>query len=213
MAEIVKGLGVGLSVALRYSYGGFLLIVLAAIVSPAATGKVLTSMGWELAGLAAVVIGAGIYAIHRSVVIPIHHLGLCTLLWIRDIIFRVKAEGSNSPTRWLCSVGVKWQEQILAYTAVRRSDFFGSKKDKVDLAHAESGLVVMTSEGFIAAAFYAKYHPTMSPFSSVVWFALAAVCLIASYPSGWVQHQRECREMRFGRLKVEEILRSEGLLV
>ncbi len=140
--KVLKELGLGLSLLLRYSYGGFLLIVLASIVNPTAAGKVLNSMPWELAGLSALVLGAGIYALHRSVVIPAHHYGLCVALWIKDVFHGVKPAKSYSPTRWLGSIGVKWGNRIVTYTALRRSDFFGAKKKMIDLAHAESGLVV-----------------------------------------------------------------------
>lgn len=157
LTRLLKELGVGLSLLLRYSYGGFLLIVLAAIVNHDATGKVLNSMPWELTALSAVVLGAGIYALHRSVVVPAHHFVLCVALWVRDFLCRVKDSDSYSPTRWLGSIHVHWGSRMLAYTSVRRSEFFGSRKKMIDLAHAESGLVVMTFEGFLIAGLYTKF--------------------------------------------------------
>jgi hypothetical protein len=210
--KVLKELGVGLSLFLRYSYGGFLLIVLASIVNPTAAGKVFNSMSWELAGLSAVVLGAGIYALHRSVVIPVHHYILCVAFWAWDIVRCVPRHTSDSPTRWLHSINVSWGNRILAYTAVRRSDFFGGRKKMIDLAHAESGLVVMTSEGFLVAGLYAWINPDGSAVRSIVLFILAAIFSLASYPSGWVQHRRECRVMRLRRTAVEKILRQEGFL-
>lgn len=71
LAKVLEALGIGLSRLLRYSYGGFLLIVLASVVNPIDTEKTLKPMPWELAALSAVVLGAGIYAAHRSLVVPL----------------------------------------------------------------------------------------------------------------------------------------------
>src|SRR5205807_10542942 len=101
----------------------------------------------------------------------------------------IKATESRSPTRWLGAIGVKWGRRILAYTSLRRSDLFGEKKKReLDVAHAESGLIVMTFEGLLIAALYAWFHPA-SGFSSLLLFSLSLVFLVASYPSGYSQHQ------------------------
>src|SRR5258705_9094540 len=188
--KVLESLGLGLSRLLRYSYGGFLLIVLASVVNPADSGKVLNAMPWQLAALSSLLIGASIYAVHRSVVIPLHHLGLCLILWLKDKMTRTEPKDSLSPTRWLASIGVKWGNRIRAYTLLRRSDFFTKReKQELDVAHAESGLVVMSFEGLFIAGWYARLHPGTSQVSGLILLSLCAVCLAASYPSGYVQHQ------------------------
>lgn len=210
--KVLSELGVGLSIILRYSYGGFLLIVLSSIVNPVGTAEILNAMPWQLAAFSALAIGAAIYAIHRSVVIPLHHIGLCVILWVKDLLTEVEPADSLSPTRWLGSIKVPWGDRILAYTALRRSNFFEHGKKAIDLAHAESGLVVMTFEGCVLAALFAKSHPTTSRVSFLSLAVLSAVLLVSSYPSGYVQHQRECRQMKLRRPEVEAVLRREGFL-
>ena len=99
--KTLEALGLGLSRLLRYSYGGFLLIALASFLNPSDTKRILDAMSWQLAALSAVVLGAGIYAVHRSVVIPIHHALLCLVFIGFDKLRKIKAGHSSSPTRWL----------------------------------------------------------------------------------------------------------------
>ena len=60
--SILKHFGISLSVLLRYSFGGFLAAVIAAIVNRAGTKEFFGALGWELGALASIVVGAGIYA-------------------------------------------------------------------------------------------------------------------------------------------------------
>jgi hypothetical protein len=215
--KVLDELGLGLSRLLRYSYGGFLLIVLARVVNPDEIRNIL-DMPWELTALSALVIGAGIYAVHRSIVIPLHH-GLCLILWLKDWKLvnpqhsfplkhwlgyiwpknweRVTPDNSYSPTSWLGSIGVPFGRRIAAYTALRRSDFFEERKrQSLNIAHAEHGLVVMTFEGFLLASVYVKFHPDGSHLDSFAAAGLALIFLIASYPGPFVQHHLECLLMR-----------------
>ncbi len=84
MAEVLKNLGIGLSRVLRYAYGGFLLIIFASILEPGAVKLAREAMSWELTALTAVVVRAGIYAVHRSVVVPVHHGLMCLAWWVMD---------------------------------------------------------------------------------------------------------------------------------
>jgi len=71
--DVLKRFGDSLSRLLRYSFGGFLAVVIAAKVNPVGAAELLHALTWELAAVACVVVGAGIYTAHRSVVIPVHH--------------------------------------------------------------------------------------------------------------------------------------------
>jgi len=73
IAEVVAGLGLGLSQLLRYSYGGFLLVGLYSVLDHRTAQEAREAMGWQLTAITALVVGAGLYAIHRTVIIPIHH--------------------------------------------------------------------------------------------------------------------------------------------
>ncbi len=160
----------------------------------------------------ALLIGTTLYAVHRSVVIPVHHLGLCFIFWLRDKVMRTEPKDSLSPTRWLGCVGLKRGQKILAYTALRRSDFFLEvEKREIDVAHAESGLVVMTFEGLLIAALYARFHPLNSQVSWLTFLILSLVFLAASYPSGYVEHRKECVSFRNREADVRKILTSFGI--
>lgn len=130
LGTALEKLGVGLSRFLRYSFGGFLLIVLGAIVNPTDTGGILKALGWEVTALAALVVGGGVYAAHRSLIIPIHHFGLCIILLLGDKLAGIQKSDSTSPTRWLGAIGVPLCRRMLAYTTLRRCDFFSEQEKR-----------------------------------------------------------------------------------
>jgi hypothetical protein len=73
--------------------------------------------------LVAFVVGAGIYALHRSVAVLVHHWILTGFLRLLD--GSLAENQSFSPTRWLggaCGVHRGWK--MVAYSTLRRSEFF-----------------------------------------------------------------------------------------
>jgi hypothetical protein len=213
LGPTLEKLGIGLSRLLRYSFGGFLLILLAAIVNPTDTKNVLDAIPWELTALAVVVVGTGIYAAHRSLIVPIHHLGLMLILWFCDFIGRVERDDSMSPTRWLGSIGVPRFWRMLAYTTLRQCDFFPEQeRETFNVAHAESGLVVMLAEGFAAAALYALAYPSKSQVGSLPLSLIAGAFFLASYPSALCQHRLECMRFRDRERDVKSKLQAVGIL-
>lgn len=212
--EVLDVLGLGLSRLVRYSYGGFLLILLGSIVNSEATGKIVTSINPVIMPLVAIVVGAGIYAAHRGLVIPLHHLLLCFLLWLMERLRKVEPQNSWSPTRWLGGhLGIWPFQRMWAYSILRRSNLWDAEKKKeLNLAHAENGLVVMTFEGFLAAAFFVACYPEQSLVKAWVLLVLSVVFLIASYPMAFEQHCLECRYMQKKEKQVKQILKNSGLL-
>jgi hypothetical protein len=202
VTKVVEAVRIGLSRLLRYSYGGFLLIALVTVVNRAEAQTLWQALPWSLTVVTALVAGAGIYAIHRSGVIPLHHLGLCAVFKVfetwRPINRRLSPEESTSPTRWLGGkLKVRRWERIIAYTTIRRSDFFSdADKEKVDVAHAETGAVVLSFEGFLAAALYDLFYPGHALVTWPWLFAFAGACLVASYIGSFHQHAFECMEFR-----------------
>jgi len=210
MNEELKTLGIGLSRLLRYSYGGFLLIALVSLFESDKAKLVREAMSWELVAVSAVVVGAGIYAVHRSVVIPLHHGLLCLVWWGIDKWRGIDESNSTSPTRWLKSIKVPFVLRISAYTALRGSDLFEKEKNEWNIAHAESGLVVMTAEALLVAAICA-YVQTQPP---VDWYFLvwsSGVFFVFSY-AGFVQHVVECVRFQQEKSKVEEYLKQCGMI-
>ena len=154
-----------------------------------------------------------IYAAHRNLVIPLHHTGGCFLLWLGETLCLVPECKSSSPTRWFGgSLKVPWGRRVAAYTALRGGDFFTREEaEKLNIAHAESGLIVMTSVGFLVAGFFAFKYPCHSDVRWVpAWIGLAF--LVASYVGPLGQHRAECWRMQTRRADVERYLRRVGIL-
>ena len=241
IGEILKALGVGLNQMLRYFYGGVLLLFLGSVVNSDKTGKIVDAIHPTLAVVVALVVGAGLYATHRSLVIPFHHLFGCFLFWAWETwrlkrgssdqarwklwkykCAKVPKEQSRSPTRWLGSTEITVRPclRMWAYSTLRRRDLWTEdEKRKLDVAHAENGLVVMTFEGFLVAgvfAVFAYFWPEMlvnnAGIKAAVFFVLSGVFLLASYPMAWEQHTLECLYMRTKVDDVRRILESTGIL-
>ena len=209
--KTLETLGIGLSRLLRYSYGGFLLIVFASLLDHDTTKPTLDAMSWQLASLAAVVVGAGLYATHRAIVVPVHHALLCLFWWIIDIVRKKKLEDSGNPTRWLGSLNVKVLWRIPAYTALRQSDLFKEEKSDWDIAHAETGLVLMTAEAFLLAAVYVARSHAQDPVKWETLASLAAIFFVFSF-GGFVQHAVECRRFKQKKTEIEDALKDIGVL-
>ena len=207
MSEALDKLGLGLSRLLRYSYGGFLLVGLLSIINDDLAKRAREAMGWELVVITAVVVGAGAYAIHRAVVVPVHHALLCIGWWIADLLSgRREKECSANPTRWLGSLGVHWLLCIPAYTVLRRSELFKEQREEWNVAHAESGLVLMTAEAFLLAGLYAHYRsPAVIDPALLLWSS--GLLLLFSF-AGFAQHALERRHFERKKPDVEAELKA-----
>lgn len=199
---VLDKLAVGLSRALRYSYGGVLL----GLGWFALSGEGLTGP-WPLVALSALLLGTGFYAVHRSVVIPIHHLLLCFSIFAWEKIIRLSPRLSGSPTRWLGSIGVPWSRRMLAYTTLRRYFFKEKERETLDIAHAESGLVIMTAEALLVASWYGK-GSEMTGWQVLLMASL--LFFLAPFPAAWGQHSLECMRFRAGEQRARQILGGSG---
>ncbi len=211
--EFLRSLGVGLSRILRYSYPGFLLILLGALVDSKNTSFVVDAIGPFVTVVSLIVVGAGLYAAHRSVVIPLHHLLGCLLFvlleWPRGIRREEIEPRTSSPTRWLKSIGVKRCKLIFAYGVLRRGSLWDrEEKDALNVAHAENGLVVITFVGFLLAWLYGQFFPSdLTTTASIILPSLSILFLVASYPMAFEQHTVECLYMRRNKQKVQDCKR------
>ncbi len=211
--KALKTLGIGLSRVLRYSYGGFLVVAFGSVVNPPGMQIILKTISWELTALSALVIGAGIYAAHRSVVIPIHHLTLSGVFRFLEFVGQTQANATCSPTRWLASIGVRRFRRMYGYSTLRRSNFLPEhERERLDIAHAENGLVVMTAEGLFAAAWYASIYPENSLVGPWPLSVLGLMFWVASYPGALEQHSLECMHWRTRADDARIVLRSFGVL-
>jgi hypothetical protein len=210
MDKTVESLGRGLCRLLCYSYGGFLLVACAACFSHAEIKPILDALHPSLAVLTIIAIGAAIYFLHRTIIMPVHHLLLCYFFWIGDRS-RDIAESTPSPTRFLGEgLGVPVRRKIAAYNTLRRSDFFHNK-GSLDLAHAENGMLVMTGVGLILAAGYGATHQR-SFLLAITLFALGLVFLAASFWAEWIQHSVECFAIKDRPIEAMKILAKTGVL-
>lgn len=212
---ILEEFGIGLSRLIYYTYGGALFIAMAIIVNPTGTKYVLAGVSWQLATLTLLILGVGIYAAHRNAVIPIHHAGGCLILYVYETLRRVRVPAckSSSPTRWLGSksVGVPWGRRISAYTTLRHSNFFSKQEEeRLNILHAEAGLVVMTSEAFLLASWFAWKYPSAVASCALFWIGI--VFFLASYVGPIGQHRAECWRMQARRVEVILLLKRFGIL-
>lgn len=213
MNKTIESLGTGLLRVLCYSYGGFFLMVCAACFSPEKTSAVIDALHPSVAVLAIIVIGSAIHVLHRSVVMPIHHLLLCFFFRIGDRASGSgeHAEFSPDPTRYLGeALGVPVRRRITAYNILRRSDFFPNK-DSLNVAHAENSLLVMSGVGLIIAAGYAMSQG-VSLGIALTLFVLGLFFFTASFWAEWIQHSVECSIIKDRSIEAMKILAGTGIL-
>ena len=213
MNKTIESLGAGLLRVLCYSYGGFLLVVCAACFSHEQTAAVIDALHPSVAVLAIIVIGAAIHVLHRSIVMPIHHVLLCFLFRLGD---RARGSGEHAefspdPTRYLGeALGVPIRRRMTAYNILRRSDFFPNK-DSLNIAHAENSLLVMSGVGLVIAAGYALSRGSSFGLALTL-FVLALVFLAASFWAEWIQHSVECSIIKDRPVEAMKILAGTGIL-
>lgn len=215
--EMLKWLGLRFSKLLSYSYAGFLLIVVAGVLNPGALSGFRGAASWELTALAAVVVGAGVHAFHRTLLVPVHHF-LSSLLWHLFELGRPKAE-TLIPTRWLGTLTppVTFFWQIPAYSTLRHSKPFEGLEDRWDLIHAEHGLMLLTGEALGSAALVVKFVPkiVVAPLISLTAgpLAIGAIALvIATTLAAYFQHRNECLTFRAKQSDVVAVLRETGFI-
>jgi hypothetical protein len=213
MNKTIESLGIGLVRLLCYSYGGFLLVIFAACFAPSETKTLIDALHPSLAILTIVVIGAAIYVLHRTIVMPVHHLLVYWLFRISNRSGDVGdlAETTSSPIVYLGeALGVVPKRRIAAYNVLRRSGFFANK-ESLDIAHAENSLLVMTGVGLLIALVYGVGQ-NGSLLLLVTLFILAIVFITASFKAEMIQYSIECMAIRERPIEAMKILLKTGVL-
>jgi hypothetical protein len=213
MNRTIESLGLGFSRLLCYSYGGFLLVVCAACFDPSGIKTLINALHPSLAILAIVVIGSAIYVLHRTIVMPVHHVLVCWFFRVTDKSGDIGdlAESTSSPTIYLGeALGVAPRRRTTAYNVLRRSDFF-TNKESLDVAHAENGLLVMTGVGLLITAVYGLSQ-SRSLLLTVTLLVLAIVFIAASLKAEMIQYSVECMAIRERPIEAMKILVKTGIL-
>jgi hypothetical protein len=213
MNRTIESLGLGFSRLLCYSYGGFLLVVCAACFDPSGIKTLIDALHPSLAILAIVVIGSAIYVLHRTIVMPVHHVLVCWFFRVTDKSGDIGdlAESTSSPTVYLGeALGVAPRRRTTAYNVLRRSDFF-TNKESLDVAHAENGLLVMTGVGLLITAVYGLSQ-SRSLLLTVTLLVLAIVFIAASLKAEMIQYSVECMAIRERPIEAMKILVKTGIL-
>jgi len=213
MNKTIGSLGLGLSRLLCFSYGGFLLVVCAACFDPSGIKTLIDALHPSLAILAIVVIGAAIYVLHRTIVMPVHQVLVCCFFRVTDKSGDVgdTAEFTSSPTIYLGdALGVAPKRRTTAYNVLRRSDFF-TNKESLEVAHAENGLLVMTGVGLLIAAAYGLSQGR-SLLLTVTLLVLAVIFIAASFKAEKIQYSIECMAIRERPIEAMKILVKTGVL-
>jgi len=212
MNKTIESLGLGLSRLLCFSYGGILLVVCAACLAPSGVKTLIDALHPSLAILAVVVIGAAIYVLHRTIVMPVHQRVLCGFLQVSDKTGDIGdlAETTSSPTIYLGeALGVAPKRRTAAYNVLRYSDFFANK-ESLNVAHAENGLLVMTGVGLLIAALYGLAHRNF--LLALILLVLAIIFIAASFKAEKVQYSLECMAIRERPVEAMKILVKTGIL-
>ena len=213
MNKTIESLGLGLSRLLCYSYGGFLLVVCAACFAPSGVKTLVDALHPSLAILAIVVVGAAIYVLHRTIIMPVHHLLVCWFFRVAGKSGDVGdlAESTSSPIIYLGeALGVAPRRRTAAYNVLRRSDFFVNT-ESINMAHAENGLLVMTGVGLLIATVYGLGQGA-SLLLTVTLFVLAIIFLAASLKAEMVQYSVECMAIKERPMEAMKILIKTGIL-
>ncbi len=190
-------LGLGLSGFLRYCYPGVLFLLFAVFFDDPWIKMKADAIGDNLSIFVTVVFGAGLYIVHRSIVIPCHHFLLILFQRTFEILRhwgRSRADSRN-PVVYLRHKGVIFGCGIISYSILRRSGFF-ERHDELDIAHAEIGLIVMTSEALLLAAAYNKWVIATSTKWGSYFFVAGVFLFIVSFVPAWVQHTVEYLEIK-----------------
>jgi hypothetical protein len=212
MNKTMDSLGLGLSRLLCFSYGGILLVVCAACLAPAQVKTLIDALHPSIGILAIIVIGAAIYILHRTIVMPVHHLMLSWFFRVTDRSGDIGdlAESTSSPTIYLGeALGVAPKRRTAAYNVLRHSDFFANK-ESLDVAHAENGLLVMTGVGLLIAALYGLAHRNF--LLALILLVLAVIFIAASFKAEMVQYSLECMAIRERPVEAMKILVKTGVL-
>ena len=176
-----------------------------------------TTMIWGslvgMIGLAVVVIGAAIYVLHRTIVMPVHHVLVCWFFRATDKSGDAgdTVEFTSSPTVYLVdALGVAPNRRTTAYNVLRRSDFFVNK-ESLETAHAENGLLVMTGVVLLIAAAYGlgRGGPLLM---TLILLVLAIIFIAASFKAQMIQYSIECMAIRERPIEAMKILVKTGVL-
>jgi hypothetical protein len=198
---IVNELGV--SRILRYSYGGLLLTLLAAIINPQAVSPIANALGTVLAPLAALGFGVGIYVVHRHVIGEFFLYPL--LSFFHDFIDRKKGRllaNSTNCVKYIEELGVEKGDCRAAYIAARGTFFESSVREHLDIVHSELHMLWITVDETVLAGLYlaAKGRPTF------LVFAISMIVAICAALADIHQHQLECHMLKMaardGKLRI-----------
>ena len=212
MNKTIESIGLGLSRLLCFSYGGILLVVCAACLAPAQVKTLIDALHPSIGILAIVVVGAAIYVLHRTIVMPVHHLLVSGFFSVTDKSGDIRdlAESTSSPTIYLGeALGVAPRRRTAAYNVLRHSDFFANK-ESLNVAHAENGLLVMTGVGLLIAALYGLAHRNF--LLALILLVLAIIFILASFKAEMVQYSLECMAIRERPVEAMKILVKTGIL-
>lgn len=182
---------------LKYSYGGFIVSIIAVLVDPEAVKRVATILGTVLSPLVTIGMGVCIYVLHREV---FGELVLYRLLsFAHDCWDWVRGRKGNRVTNtlaYLGILGVRSGNRRAAYNAVRNSFFKPDMRGRFDILHTELHLLWITVDVLIIASFYqALAMHSLYLLLPVLTFFLAVLAAVADIR----QHQLECHQ-----LKIEE---------
>jgi Na+-translocating ferredoxin:NAD+ oxidoreductase RnfD subunit len=187
-------LKITLSRLIRYTYGGLLTALLAAIAEPTSIASIVGALGTILAPLAAVGLGTGVYIIHRhvlgeTILFPLTHR--IHAWW--DRVQGHTEEATTSTIGYLKVLGVQRNIRS-AYTAFRDQFFDPSLREKLDIQHSELHVLWITAELTLIAAVYLASTKRIT--GAIMLLILCVLAILSVIVADIRQHQMECHLMR-----------------
>lgn len=199
----LKELGLGIVQFLKYSFAGCIFIAILAIFVGDFVKNTRDRIGDSLSVFATVMIGAGVFAFHRTLMIPVHHwLGIGLHRAVEQLSKQRRwtngRKHSHNPVIWLREeYHVPRFLGIRAYSHLRSQEkgvIFGDP-DTINLLHAQNGFLVMTGTAFLGSGVYELLARIQKPSPWLLLLAWAIIWVLSYFPS-MTQHANECLELR-----------------
>ena len=185
----VKNLNLATHNLIRYAFGGYFAAFLAATISPDAIGTTVGALGSVLSAVAALLIGVGIYVLHRYFVASL------VLFPLRRLFIHLaqKKFPHDSTMQVLAGAGVPFllrQATLSGWLARRGEAILGEHNAERDrLRRAELNILYISAVELFIASFFAAN-------SSWHWWLPGAIILLATLVVDAVYHAELGRWMK-----------------
>ena len=208
MNEILNKLSIDKMI--RYSYTGFLLIILSVIFNKSEILPIIKDLGAGITIVFGLTIGAFLFTIYRYIIGELFLYWLVHIVhWIIELPFKEKVNIFSFVFQKKISV---FKSRIV-YNYLRRSFFNEQDRKKYDFAHSEIHLVYITSIVLFIIYLYIVLLLELKEGYSTIVLLTSIVLLIAGIIMDIQQHRIEIRKLKYDQddEEINEILKKIGV--